>query len=351
MNSNESANIQIATHPLEYSFSKEREPHLGRMKAILAKHPEVSKLTGPTPTTIVYLLGIVGMQLGLAVALGQTDAPWWLSLLLAYTIGAFANHALWVLIHEATHNLIFKKSSWNCWAAIIANFPIVFPSAISFRIYHIQHHLHQGDPRRDADLPLEAEARFVGQSFFRKALWLLIFPISQSFRVQYLEGIRFWSPWVVTNMVAQVALLVTMYALGGWTGLFYLTLCSFVSVGLHPVGARWIQEHYLVKAPQETYSYYGPLNTVAFNVGYHNEHHDFMGIAWSRLPKLKAIAPEFYETLHWHPSWSKLLWQFLTDRNLTLFSRMTRLPLKAGQKAAGEAVRGNVPAGTAPVLS
>ena len=61
-------------------------------------------------------------------------------------------------------------------------------------------------------------------------------------------------------------------------------LLSFVfSIGLHPVGARWIQEHYLIAPPQETYSYYGPLNKVAFNVGYHNEHHDFSFVPWNNL--------------------------------------------------------------------
>ena len=96
------------------------------------------------------------------------------------------------------------------------------------------------------------------------------------------------------------------------------------SIGLHPLGARWIQEHYLTSAPQETYSYYGKLNIVALNVGYHNEHHDLPSVPWNKLPHMKAMAPEWYDSLASHTSWAALLWRFLTDRDLSLFSRMLR---------------------------
>jgi sphingolipid delta-4 desaturase len=98
-----------------------------------------------------------------------------------------------------------------------------------------------------------------------------------------------------------------------------------LSIGLHPLGARWIQRHYLTsEGTQETFSYYGPLNRLAFNVGYHNEHHDFPSVPWNRLPQIHATAPEAYDNLASHRSWTSLLFRFLFDRNLTLYSRVVR---------------------------
>jgi sphingolipid delta-4 desaturase len=111
----------------------------------------------------------------------------------------------------------------------------------------------------------------------------------------------------------------------GPKALMFMLISFFFSVGLHPLGARWIQEHYLVlDEKQETYSYYGPINLFAFNVGYHNEHHDFPSIPWNKLPDLKKKAPEFYDTLKSHQSWFQLFFRFLFDKNITLHSRILR---------------------------
>jgi sphingolipid delta-4 desaturase len=66
------------------------------------------------------------------------------------------------------------------------------------------------------------------------------------------------------------------------------------------------------------------MNVVVFNAGYHNEHHDLMRVPWMRLPRVKAIAPEFYDALYAHRSWTGLLMRFLTDPEMTPFSRSVR---------------------------
>ena len=53
-------------------------------------------------------------------------------------------------------------------------------------------------------------------------------------------------------------------------------------------------EHYMFKEGFETYSYYGPLNAITFNVGYHNEHHDFPYVPHSKLPGSEKNALVFF---------------------------------------------------------
>lgn len=141
--------------------------------------------------------------------------------------------------------------------------------------------------------------------------------------------------------------------------LFYLLLSSFLAGSLHPVAGHFIAEHYIfenvkngatesiaeVRAgsassgagtgdgedeykqeipPPETYSYYGPLNILTYNVGLHNEHHDFPAVPWTKLPVLHRIAAEFYETLPCHRSWSWVIWTFIMDRNVGMWCRVKR---------------------------
>lgn len=83
-----------------------------------------------------------------------------------------------------------------------------------------------------------------------------------------------------------------------------------------------MSEHYNTHEGQETYSYYGVLNKVSFNIGYHNEHHDLPRVPWKRLPDVSARAPEYYSSLVEHPSYTKMLFDFIFNPRFTLESRV-----------------------------
>ena len=173
------------------------------------------------------------------------------------------------------------------------------PSAESFRIYHLKHHKYQGDYLLDADLASEWEARLVGNGTFGKLLWELGFALFQSLRAlrfSRASKISFLTPWVVVNIVVVLGTDVLIWWTLGPTALAYLVISLVFSIGPHPLGARWIQEHYLTwDDDQETSSYYGPANRIALNVGYHNEHHDFPFVPWTRLPRVNAIGAAWYD--------------------------------------------------------
>lgn len=312
----------MRTKPTDFSWSQEPNPHHVRVRQILKQHPEVKELIGKNPYTIFMILGLVGAQIAISYFL--KDASWWLVFLVAYGVGAFISHALWVMIHESSHGLIFRGKLPNLMAGIIANLPHIFASSVSFQRYHLKHHAHQGEHDLDADLPDFWEARLISNNPFSKMIWFLFFPVFQVTRTARLN-IELFDRWILLNWIIQLSFNVALFVFIGPKAFVYMLASFFFSVGLHPLGARWIQEHYLTLDPvQETYSYYGPLNKVAFNVGFHNEHHDFPSIPWNKLPQIKTKAPDYYDTLLSHQSWTKLFFSFIFNPKLSLYSRMLR---------------------------
>jgi sphingolipid 4-desaturase/C4-monooxygenase len=297
--------------------------HVQRRRAILESHPEVRDLFVRDINTFYITAAIFVGQVAIAAWMGHLGMSWWwLSLIVAYCVGAFANHAMFVIIHDSIHNAVFESPTLNKWNAILADLPNAFPTAMGFRCYHVKHHSHLSSYDYDADVPSEWEAKLVGNVWWKKAAWLFFFSIMQLTRLYRLKGsVPIWGKWTYINFAVIAVFDVAVVYFLGWGALLYLFASFWFSVGLHPVGARWIQEHYAAWPNQGTFDYYGPLNVVALNIGYHNEHHDFPEIPWMLLPKLRIIAPEYYDNLHYHTSWVKLFFEFIFSPRYSLHSR------------------------------
>ncbi|KKA17683.1 Sphingolipid desaturase, partial [Rasamsonia emersonii CBS 393.64] len=324
------------------------EPHRSRRQAIIKAHPEVTKLCGPEPLTKYLVLAVVSLQITCAYLLRDTPMLSWKFLLTAYVIGATANQNLFLAIHEISHNLAFRSALANRLLAIFANLPIGLPYSAAFRPYHLTHHKSLGVAGLDTDLPTAFEA-FLLDSLLGKAFFCTFQIFFYALRPMFIYS----PPFTYIHFLNLITQFAFDYALVRFCGsaqpLYYLLWSSFLAGSLHPCAGHFIAEHYFfsrvktggtesiaeLKAksaggdqtnnksassgsplddslvPPETYSYYGPLNILTYNVGLHNEHHDFPAIPWTRLPELHRIAREFYEPLPSHRSWIWVIWTFI----------------------------------------
>ena len=142
--------------------------------------------------------------------------------------------------------------------------------------------------------------------------------LSQSRRVIHLAaqgmglGLHTWM-WLGTMWL----LLVPWRPDGGspWVGLLYLTVAELCLHGFafHPYLGFFLGVHRSRRHEQprgappppscqptmSTYSLAASLGSLYLN--YHVEHHDMPNVPWSRLPRVRALAPEFYKELESSP--------------------------------------------------
>merc|ERR1711871_220884 len=314
----------------EFTWHDTKEPHLTRRKMILAAHPEMKELYGPDPL-MVYKVALV-LLVQLVVMLWVRTQSWAVFFLLAYTVGGTANHALSLASHELSHNLAFRKPQYNTILGIFANFGMGFPASGTFKRYHMEHHADQGVDGVDVDVPTEWEGR-VFRGKLLKTLWFILQPAFYALRPMVIRP----KPPIqaeVVNFVCVAASDLFIYHYFGPAALGYLIASTLLGLGLHPTAGHFVAEHYEFVTGQATYSYYGPLNWVAWNVGYHNEHHDFPWVAGCNLPKVRALAPEFYDTLPHHDSWCAVIWNYIMDDSVGPYSRIKRAAKHTSLKMA-----------------
>lgn len=240
---------------------------------------------GPDPRLKWIVCMMVAVQF-LAFYLVK-DLPWKWVFFWTYVFGSCINHSMTLAIHEISHNTAFGniRAKWNRWFAIFANLPIGLPYSASFKRYHLDHHRYLGGDGVDVDIPTDFEGWFFCTRL-RKLFWIMFQPLFYAIRPLCINP-KPISQLELLNVAIQLAFNALLYWAWGAKPLVYMMMGSLLGMGLHPISGHFIAEHYMFLKGHETYSYYGSLNLLTFNVGYHNEHHDFPSIPGRRLPMVR----------------------------------------------------------------
>jgi len=130
-------------------------------------------------------------------------------------------------------------------------------------------HRFQGDTVYDTDVPTRLEV-FLFSTRLGKIIFLIVMPFLYSFRPMFVFPKAIHVLEIVNLLIAILFNSFMFYLFGGKT-VVYFFLSTALGLSLHPISGHFIAEHYVFKPGYETYSYYGPLNAITYNVGYHNE--------------------------------------------------------------------------------
>lgn len=230
---------------------------------------------------------------------------------LSYFVLACKQHALGVIMHDATHHRLFKNARLN---EIASNWLCAFPTGMvtsSYRRGHLPHHLFTNKPNDPYWVRLVADDNYSfpkpRRAFFRILLgdlcglhlrswwpvirywtgWAFVFDNREKM-LSASERIQFIAFWILT------AALVT--ALDGWPCFLLLWLLPMFTLTLAFTRIRIIAEHDLEQNERELErtrhvdgSWLERLALAPLNINYHVAHHLFPAVPLYNLPKMHAI--------------------------------------------------------------
>jgi sphingolipid 4-desaturase/C4-monooxygenase len=294
-------------------------------RTLLRRHPEARALVGPDWRSALAIPVLLALHWGMAWAVA--DASLWVIFLAAFFFGQIVLHAAGALVHETAHRLVFRgrraKLAFDLGLEVILG---SFARQLTYQHEHVSsHHRYLGDYERDYEhedvCALLARRDYAAQrpagnrivTLATLALHLLPF----GFALADLIVPRFYRaatgrtpkdaqrrlrPTQPTRQeramfigVSIGANLVLLAVFGPWAWLYhnwslsiFLGKCGVTNLG------QSLSEHEGSPAEHPTRSTYGPINWLLFNTGYHNEHHTLVSVAWTRLPALRAMAPDLF---------------------------------------------------------
>jgi sphingolipid delta-4 desaturase len=306
--------------------SPQSRRHIHLRRELLTAHPQATALNGPDARS-----GLAG----LAVLAVHWTTCWWVAqtnvlvvFLTAFFFGQVVIHAAGALLHDTAHRLVFRgRRAKLGFDLLLEAIMTSFSLQLTYQHEHVSlHHPYMGDYERDYEH--EDNCRLLARRSFRHdhpviekllvaaQLFVHMLPLG------FLVADRIFLPiyaratgmavrdtsrrmgatappraerWLF--MAVSAATLVFLFFAFGWLAVLYQAWCLSLfrgKAGVTNLGQS-LSEHPGDDEINPTRSNYGWLNWILFNTGYHNEHHTCPAVAWSRLPKLTAMAPDIFD--------------------------------------------------------
>ncbi len=242
-----------------------------------------------------------------------------------------------VLVHEASHNLLFQNPTLNRWLGLLCGLPVLV-SVTGFRTNHVFHHVRRGSygessewkapPRVDAkSVPKYILSIIVGAYGFLTALPVIA--------ITHAQGAT------RTKTLTEYALIVGVYALvfSAFPTEAILMLWFFpMIVAAHLTEFRAVAEHGLttrgnVFTATRTVVSNRLVSFVMCNINYHLEHHLFPGVPWYNLPKVHRLLQDEYRQAgsSVYPSYTRFCTDFFTVIWRGLLPNARLIPVEARQ--------------------
>lgn len=330
-------------------ISPQASRHNELRRQALRAHPALRDLAGPVGWTALALPLLIGAHWGIAWLV--SDAPVWLIFVAAFGPGQILVHGMGALLHETAHKLVFRRDGPKLAFDLLLELGMTtYGRQLTYQHEHItSHHPYIGNYERDYEhediCAIQARRMLIATNPRLQRLatlltllihalplgpvigdfvlprinaWLSGMPVRDPDRHVGATRAPRWQVWLFIG-VSLASNAIVLFAFGPWALLYQVWSVSlFVGkLGVWNLGQS-LSEHDGDDATNPTRSHYGPINLLLFNTGYHNEHHTFPTVAWSRLPVLKQAVPDMFRheapkgyAAHW---WEHVRQDFRTSR-------------------------------------
>ena len=305
--------------------SPQARRHNDMRRQAIAAHPELRDVNGADPRTVFALPVLLALHWGMAWLV--SDASILVIFVAAFFVGQLVIHATGGLVHETAHKLIFREPRPKLAFDIGLEWILgSYGKQLTYQHEHLtSHHPYIGEYERDYEhedicafqsrMRLRHDNPVVQHVLTGFTLVLHALPLGFLIGDEVLPRLNAWisgrpqkdpqrrieatqpPAWQMRLFIGVSILsnLTMLLLLGPWALLYHLWALSLFlgKLGIWNLGQS-LSEHEGTDDQAPSRSTYGWINWLLFNTGYHNEHHTFPNVAWTRLPMLARTAPEVF---------------------------------------------------------